>query len=193
MSEYLYLIKCKEAYKIGVATDVRSRIASLQTGNPYKLELADCFQFTNAEFVERALHQKYNDLRMLGEWFEIPNEMIGEFGEICRMLGGVRVAVSNGVSQDEIEEAEEIQKEVFDNLDKWDYAAMFADGWRMERTTNGRHVGEGSRYWCWRKGNASKGKKYIYGGVLSELPYPIEEMRRVYTPNALVEGASNAE
>jgi hypothetical protein len=188
MSEYLYLIRCKEAHKIGVASDVRSRIASLQTGNPYKLELVDCYQFTNAEVVERALHQRFAEYRTLGEWFEIPNVMIGLVGQICEMLGGVRSGVSNHISEEEIEEAEEIQQEVFDNLDKWDFAAMFADGWRMERTTNGRHTGEGSRYWCWRKGNASKGKKYIYGGVLSELPHPIEQMRRIYTPNVELAG-----
>jgi hypothetical protein len=108
MSEYIYLINCNGVYKIGVATDVRSRFASLQTGNPYKLELVDCFQFPNAEFVERVLHQKYDHYRMLGEWFNLPNVLVGEFHQICEMLGGVRISNGNAVTQDEIEEAEEI-------------------------------------------------------------------------------------
>lgn len=33
--EYIYLIECKEHYKIGIASDVFSRLATLQTGNPF--------------------------------------------------------------------------------------------------------------------------------------------------------------
>lgn len=176
MSEYLYLIRCREAHKIGVAADVRSRIASLQTGNPYKLELVECFQFPNAELVEKALHQRFAEYRTLGEWFEIPNAMIGLFGQICEMLGGVRIAVKNGITEEEIEGAEEIQEAALDrriNGDEWDYAAMFADGWRMNVQDSRR------LYWNWRRGS-DENRQTIYGGVVADLPYPIEDMRRIY-------------
>lgn len=178
--QYLYLIRCQQYYKIGVASDVQSRLAQLSTGNPFELEVLSVYGFANAEPIERALHQRFTDARRRGEWFELSEFDREKVDEICNLLGGAYQFEDATIGEEEIEQAEEIQKEVFDTLDKWDFAAMFADGWRMERTTNGRHTGEGSRYWCWRKGNASKGKKYIYGGVLSNLPHSIEEMRRIY-------------
>ena len=68
---YLYLIRCKEFLKIGIANDVGSRIASLQTGNPYKLELLDAYQFDNPMPVEQSLHQRFAQLRTNGEWFTL--------------------------------------------------------------------------------------------------------------------------
>lgn len=189
--QYLYLILCKtdndkthELYKIGVANDVESRLAQLQTGSPFELEIMECYGFDNAEIAERAIHQAFTKERVRGEWFELGFADVRKFTEICGLLGGqFQTLNANEIyaTAEEVEEAEEVQKEVFDNLDKWDFAAMFADGWRMEKTTNGRHVGEGSRYWCWRKGTGNKGKKYIYGGVLSKLPHPIEEMKTKYS------------
>ena len=57
--QYLYLIKCQQYYKIGVANDVESRLAQLSTGNPFPLEVEIVYLFDNAEVVERALHQKF--------------------------------------------------------------------------------------------------------------------------------------
>jgi hypothetical protein len=197
--ENLYLIKCNEYYKIGIANDLQSRLASLQTGNPYPLVVEFCFQFPNAAIVEKVLHQRFANVRELGEWFKFLTPDMVAFVEICRALNGAEVRVSReSVNDCEIKEAEEIQKEVFDNLDKWDFAAMFADGWVMELASDGKGR---SNYWNWRKRrNGEKG--YIYGGRLADLPYSdLEDMRRVYrdgaapvnTPNALVEGVSNAE
>jgi hypothetical protein len=174
MTEYLYLIRCREeAFKIGIASDVRSRIASLQTGNPYKLNLAACWMFPNAEVVERVLHMKFEGSRMVGEWFQLNEDQLVQLARICEMLDGKFVNIDNHVTQDEIEEAEEIQEQVLSQLDKWDFAAMFADGWRIEK--------QDSRglYWNWRRG--SKNKEAIYGGRIEDLPSPdLEEMRRIY-------------
>ena len=35
--QYLYIIKCNEFHKIGIANDVEARLAQLSTGNPYQL------------------------------------------------------------------------------------------------------------------------------------------------------------
>ena|SRR3990167_7652169 len=63
-----------------------------------------------------------------------------------------------------------------ENTVRWDFAEMFKDGWRM----HGANDGDGrDHYWCWRKRrNGEDG--YMYGGKISDLEYPIEEMRRVY-------------
>lgn len=181
---YVYLIKMDSCFKIGIAQDVESRLAQLQTGSPYDLEVVQCYEFHNAQTVEGALHQKFGDVRMRGEWFRLKENQVIEFGNICSMLGGLAYRPDN-VSLEDIEDAEEeIEKPV--DGGKWDYKAMFADGWRMEKQTNGRHVGEGCRYWAWRRGSKNP-KEYIYGGSLSNLPCPIEEMRNRYQ-NFLVDG-----
>lgn len=172
--QYLYLIHCKEAFKIGIATDVRSRMASLQTGNPYLLELENCYEFTNAEPVERALHQAFAKSRMVGEWFCLSNAELQKFDTICGMLGGVKIIMTPPVSEDEIEEAEDIA----DTAEgaKFDYAAMFADGWQMYPSNSTMK----KDYWIWRKRKDGE-RKYLYGGRISDLPYPdLDTMRRIY-------------
>lgn len=67
----LYLIKCKSFYKIGLTDDINWRMQSLQTGNPYKLELCFCSYFDDAEKTERFLHDKFKSKHVQGEWFRL--------------------------------------------------------------------------------------------------------------------------
>jgi hypothetical protein len=114
--ENLYLIKCNEFFKIGIANDLQSRLASLQTGNPYPLVVEACFEFPNAGVIEKALHQVFSGVRTLGEWFSLGNDDVIKFSALCRMLGGVEVAVrSELVDEEEIEEAEEVQEFLLDD------------------------------------------------------------------------------
>jgi hypothetical protein len=173
MTQFLYLIRCsnEEVYKIGIAGDVRSRIANLQTGNPYKLELADCYSFSSADAVERVLHMKFEGVRMEGEWFRLSGAQLHDFGVICNMLDGKHVDVDNHVTPDEIEEAEEIQEAITTDNGEWDYAAMFANGWRIEARSQGK-------YWQWRE--RRRHGKTIYGGRVADFPCPLDELRRLY-------------
>jgi hypothetical protein len=151
VTQYLYLIRCNEdAYKIGIASDVRSRIASLQTGNPYKLELADCYSFPNAEVVERALHVKFDGVRMVGEWFRLRGDQLHDFGLICNLLDGKHVDIDNHVTQAEIEEAEEAQ-ETQDIL-------TGGVSWRLERRNDRNPPG----YAIFQRG------KKVYLGYISQ-------------------------
>jgi hypothetical protein len=176
--ENLYIIKCNDFYKIGVANDLGSRLASLQTGNPYPLVVIASFEYPNAGFVERALHQAFAGARALGEWFKLGEADLEKLIILCKGLGGIETGVRNEtVNEQEIEEAETIQEEILDNPEKWDYKAMFADGWRMEKSTS---KGVNNRYWCWRRGGGDRNREYIYGGLLEDLLYPIEEMRHIY-------------
>jgi hypothetical protein len=170
---YVYLIQSEGHYKIGIANDLRNRLAQLQTGNPNVLKVESCYEFPNAQAVETVLHQKYSSARTLGEWFKLSDWQLQEFDKICEMLGGVRYSRSvQNVTLDEIDDADELA-EPTDGV-KFDYAAMFADGWRMD-AQDSRGL-----YWNWRKGSGDL-RQTIYGGVIKELPYPsIEEMRRVF-------------
>lgn len=179
MTQYLYLISCKNNwqtfYKVGIANDVESRLAQLQTGNPLELSIEECYQFDNAEIVERAIHQAWKKERVRGEWFELGGDGVEKFQEVCQALGGdVYVPESYDPDDSMVEEAEEMQEGLNDGA-RWDFTQMFKDGWRIEKSTS---KGVNNRYWCWRKGAESIGRKYIYGGVIDALPYPIDEMKK---------------
>ena len=172
--ENLYLIRCNDYYKIGIANDLQNRLASLQTGNPYPLILEACFGFPNAVVVEKTLHQSFAGVRKIGEWFALGQDDIQRFFTICRLLGGVEMSVEiDLVNNADIESAEEAQEVVFDTPNVWDFASMFADGWSM-LTTDSR-----KGYWCWRKRKNGE-DKVIYGGVVHKLPYSIDVMRQKF-------------
>lgn len=173
----LYIISCQHFCKIGVANDVQLRLSQLATGNPFPMEVLAVFEYKNAVTVEKALHQKFSSVRVKGEWFSLTENQAEEAKNICRLLGGVDVTANilpTLPTEDEISETEDI----FDTSEiaRWDYAAMFSDGWRMERSTS---KGVNGRYWCWRKG-MNDDRKYIYGGLVEQLPHDIETMRRIY-------------
>jgi hypothetical protein len=108
--QYLYLIESQQFYKIGIANDVQSRLAQLSTGNPFELKLLASYSFENAEVVERSIHQRFSNKRVRGEWFELGDEDVNEFHQICLLLGGVLSAVVPTVEEEAVEEAEQLQE-----------------------------------------------------------------------------------
>lgn len=73
---HLYLITYFDGWdsrsKIGVAANVDVRLAQLQTGNAYELDVFDSFQFPDrpaALTAERKAHELLVAHRMQGEWF----------------------------------------------------------------------------------------------------------------------------
>jgi hypothetical protein len=171
MNQYVYLIRCQQYYKIGVANDVSSRLAQLSTGNPFPLEVLATYEFANAEFIEKALHQRFENRWERGEWFSLNPPEIDIFHRVCEMLGGKSFDVDQTIDDEEVEDAEEAQETMAEGA-KWDFRAMFADGWRID-TNNGGKI------WRWRKGSGAE-RKSIAGGSVSNLPYSVEETRRVF-------------
>jgi hypothetical protein len=72
-TEYVYFIRAGRTniYKIGKSNDPKTRLASLQTANPYKLKLLHTFKADNASAAEEELHHLLQTKRMEGEWFRI--------------------------------------------------------------------------------------------------------------------------
>jgi len=54
--------------KVGVASDVAARVASLQVGCPFPLALLGTVP--GGFSAERRLHSMFSEFRMQGEWFE---------------------------------------------------------------------------------------------------------------------------
>ena len=66
----LYIARCGNDYKIGVATNPDDRVKQLQTGNPNPIELLGKWDSENAESIEKRLHALFYIERGIGEWFQ---------------------------------------------------------------------------------------------------------------------------
>lgn len=64
--------------KIGFTTNVAQRVANLQIGSPYKLEILGTLE--GDMIVERALHTRFQNYHMNGEWFSLAPEICKHFG-----------------------------------------------------------------------------------------------------------------
>jgi hypothetical protein len=65
---YVYFVAGGPFIKIGWSFLIKTRVASLQTGNPYKLELLGAIP--GSIDTERELHEMFKKYRAEGEWFE---------------------------------------------------------------------------------------------------------------------------
>lgn len=73
---HIYLVRCNEFVKIGIATNIRERLCEMQVGNPYKLELIKYWPSPNAVVEEEEIHQLLDQYRVRGEWFKLPAELV---------------------------------------------------------------------------------------------------------------------
>ncbi|MDP2590393.1 GIY-YIG nuclease family protein [Vibrio splendidus] len=64
--------------KIGISKSPVQRLRNLQTGNSRRLALMGWIDSDNDRKLEKEFHQKYSDVRVIGEWFEINHEVVLE-------------------------------------------------------------------------------------------------------------------
>ena len=84
MGKYVYLISDNNyTYKIGISNNPEKRVKTLQTGNDNKLKIVHKILCENFNDVESALHNKYQFLRINGEWFELSDDDVINFPEYC--------------------------------------------------------------------------------------------------------------
>lgn len=70
----VYFARAGERVKIGKARDVAARLRELQTSAPFKLELMAVMPGSFEE--ERAVHDRFKHLRVVGEWFELRDDLL---------------------------------------------------------------------------------------------------------------------
>lgn len=71
----LYVLECcdEKFLKIGICKDMsilKKRVASLQTGNPFKINVLHAEERLSAKDAEKYLHQCFSNHAMVGEWFQ---------------------------------------------------------------------------------------------------------------------------
>jgi hypothetical protein len=68
---YVYLMGMGNGlFKIGWTVNVHTRLTEFKTGNPL-LELVHAEHVLNAHGCERALHHRFQEKRVSGEWFRL--------------------------------------------------------------------------------------------------------------------------
>lgn len=73
---FVYVISAGPmAQKIGVTSNLNSRLAALQTGHYTRLSLEFSIETENAMAVEKLAHTIASETRLYGEWFEISAEL----------------------------------------------------------------------------------------------------------------------
>ncbi len=107
---YVYIIAhafddgARGPVKIGVASDPAERLKALQTGNPHPLNLYSSYAVPDQSIaleIEKAFHAVNDDLRLMGEWFNI-EPMQAEFLMYCNFGGAL--SVKTDLSNEEITE-----------------------------------------------------------------------------------------
>lgn len=82
MTAYVYFVKNgHNEVKIGVTTNIDTRLSELQTGNATALDIINTVSFATeheAYAYERLLHEKYDKYRLNGEWFSYIPEFNAE-------------------------------------------------------------------------------------------------------------------
>lgn len=70
---YLYVIRCGEFVKVGIAECTYDRLSGLRVACPYPIELIGRRQYptkTSARAAERLCHQELAGQAHMGEWFK---------------------------------------------------------------------------------------------------------------------------
>lgn len=87
MSGYVYLLHCHGFYKIGIANDVAKRLNSIQTSNPFRVDLVASVVVDVPAELERTLHEAYAEKRTRNEWFELSDLDVCEIKQTFAQQG----------------------------------------------------------------------------------------------------------
>lgn len=79
--QYLYIVRCNNAYKIGVSSLPEQRVSLIKTDNYQEVEVLHIIQLEHAYEVEKDLHDvlKEEGYHIRGEWFNSPETPIDDF------------------------------------------------------------------------------------------------------------------
>lgn len=88
---YIYVIGAAgmQAVKIGYAANVEARLSGLQTGSPFPLTVLWQQMVSDAKSAEDALHKRFRDKRIRGEWFDLGPDAVRIVREACNTVAPV--------------------------------------------------------------------------------------------------------
>jgi Predicted transcriptional regulators len=84
----VYVLKCRELYKIGRSNDLQFRMKAFRTANPFDIEVIRLFETEKSLNLEKDLHKTFQHRRVNGEWFNLDS---GDISRIKNMsVDGVK-------------------------------------------------------------------------------------------------------
>ena len=95
---YVYLVRAGQSqYKIGIASNILSRVRALQTSNAELIEVITAKQTPDAHVIEKSIHKKLQDMKLDGgrEWFSLTPEVVINIA--------IKINHSPGISVSEVE------------------------------------------------------------------------------------------
>ncbi len=75
----VYLVKSGNRYKIGQSSNCYERIKSIELGLPDTLERIHIIWTSERNEIERFWHQRFEEKRVKGEWFELSDADVADF------------------------------------------------------------------------------------------------------------------
>jgi hypothetical protein len=77
----VYVIKIGDRHKIGLSVNPEQRVAGMQL--PERPQFVLIFRCKGAADLEQALHRKYAEFRLHGEWFKLERPQLIEIARVC--------------------------------------------------------------------------------------------------------------
>lgn len=81
MSDYIYVLKAGDFYKIGRTASLHERIKRLSIQLPFPIKLVMAFEVDDATDEEGFWHSELEDKRINGEWFELNEDDVKALGD----------------------------------------------------------------------------------------------------------------
>jgi hypothetical protein len=72
----VYLIHEAGHHKIGIAINPSKRLKGIKTSCPFPVEILKTWKSENAVAVEQAIHRRFAEHRLNGEWFKLPDNVL---------------------------------------------------------------------------------------------------------------------
>ena len=73
---FIYILKSKHGYKIGLSKNVKSRMKLFHIKLPFKFEIIGYYRVEHMIKSETYLHKKFKNKRLEGEWFDLNDDDI---------------------------------------------------------------------------------------------------------------------
>src|SRR5699024_8892039 len=78
-------------YKIGITTNYKDRLRSLNTIVPFGITIIEIYPSSKYKEIEKEVHERFNNRRRNGEWFEFNENDLKEFIDYVKSMTYVDV------------------------------------------------------------------------------------------------------
>lgn len=89
--KFVYLIKCKQFYKIGYTHRLASRVYAMRVNNPFDVEVVRVIESYAAKEIEEKLHIACAKYHHRGEWFKLTPKAVQELISLMDKYGKTKV------------------------------------------------------------------------------------------------------